>query len=136
MARPESRTPGAETSQPVQPALHEPLRVLVDACHQEQPVRQASTSSPREYVASPGTESSVSTRLAPLSWFELLANDAANADRGFLLSPPQTLPSALAAAESSVSSSQSPRLRPHNQRERESFQAASFHRDQIGRAHV
>lgn len=161
IARPGSRT-GANT--PPSP-LHEPLRVLVDACHQEQqPFRhatdnaarqesfpaspgsahdrlsasittaaachgsKASPSSPQEYIASPGTESSVSTRLAPLSWFELLANDAANADRSFLLSPPQTLPSTL-TVESSIGSCQSAALRPHNQRERESFQAASFHRD-------
>lgn len=87
----------------------------------------ASAMAHREYGASPGTESSVSTRLAPLSWFELLANDAANADRGFLLSP-QDAPSTT-ALEAAVHTYQSPVLRPHNQRERESFQAASFRRD-------
>lgn len=137
--------------------------MLVDACHQEQPVPQPSAETPRresfatspgfsqtqslgssttvprrgpiasplssqEYIPSPGTDSSTCTRLAPLSWFELLANDAANADRGFLLSPPQRVPSLL-AAETPVGPSQSPMLRPHNQRERESFQAASFQRD-------
>ena len=81
----------------------------------------------QEYGASPGTESSVSTRLAPLSWFELLANDAANADRGFWLSPQDT--SSTMALEAAVHTYQSPVLRPNNQRERESFQAASFRRD-------
>lgn len=83
--------------------------------------------SPQEYGASPGTESSVSTRLAPLSWFELLANDAANADRGFWLSPQDT--SSTTALEAAVNTYHSPGLRPNNQRERESFQAASFRRD-------
>lgn len=149
-----------------QPQIHEPLRVLVDACHQETPARHstdtarresfatphtspgrglshsqslgsnagvhrhgpiASPLSSHEYVPSPGTDSSTCTRLAPLSWFELLAHDAANADRDFLLSPPQRVPSTLAPG-SSVGPVQSPTLQPHNQRERESFQAASFQR--------
>lgn len=52
----------------------------------------SSTNSPSGYVPSPGTESSTSTRVAPLSWFELLATDAANANDRFFLSPPQQFP--------------------------------------------
>lgn len=129
----------------------------MDACHQEQPVQHPTDATPRKsfttspglssaravsrhgqgvsplsppgYAPSPGTESSsTSNRLAPLSWFELLANDAANADRDFLLSPPQRVPSSV-AVESPVALPQSPVLQPRNQRERESFQAASFRRD-------
>lgn len=129
----------------------------MDACHQEQPVRHPtdafrqksvtpspgpgstrtvsrhgqglSPHSPLGYVPSPGTESSsTSTRLAPLSWFELLANDAASADRDFLLSPPHQIPPSV-AVESPVAQPPSSDLQPHNQRERESFQAASFRRD-------
>lgn len=128
----------------------------MDACHQERPVQHpagdtrrksftkspglssgravsrhgqgASPLSPR-YAPSASTESSsTSARLVPLSWFELLANDAASADRAFLLSPPQRIPSTI-AAESPVGLPQSPVLQPHNQRERESFQAASFPKD-------
>ncbi|KAE8383574.1 fungal-specific transcription factor domain-containing protein [Aspergillus bertholletiae] len=132
-----------------QPQIHEPLQVLVDACHQEHPLQPStfnqtlapnrynhchisntSVSSPlHEYVPSPGTESSAtSSRVAPLSWFELLAQDAANADREFLLSPQQRLP-LVSGDEASIGSAQSPAFEPRNPRERESFQAASFHHD-------
>ncbi|KAE8161487.1 fungal-specific transcription factor domain-containing protein [Aspergillus tamarii] len=132
-----------------QAQMHEPLQVLVDACHQEhliQPsnfnqtlapnrsnhrqISSRSVSSPlHEYVPSPGTESSAtSSRVAPLSWFELLAQDAANADREFSLSPQQRFPLST-AEEVSISSAQSPAFEPRNLRERESFQAASFHHD-------
>ncbi|KAB8260030.1 Zn(II)2Cys6 transcription factor [Aspergillus pseudonomiae] len=132
-----------------QAPIHEPLQVLVDACHQEHPIQPSnynqtlapnranhrpissrSVSSPlREYVPSPGTESSAtSSWVAPLSWFELLAQDAANADREFLLSPQQRFPLPT-AEEASISSAQSPAFEPRNLRERESFQAASFQHD-------
>ncbi|KAB8208246.1 fungal-specific transcription factor domain-containing protein [Aspergillus parasiticus] len=132
-----------------QAQIHEPLQVLVDACHQEhaiqpsnftqtlapnrsahRPISSRSVSSPlREYVPSPGTESSAtSSRVAPLSWFELLAQDAANADREFLLSPQQRFPLPT-ADEASISSAQSPAFEPRTLRERESFQAAAFHHD-------
>ncbi|GMG11028.1 unnamed protein product [Aspergillus oryzae var. brunneus] len=132
-----------------QAQIHEPLQVLVDACHQEhaiqptnfnqtlapnrsarRPISSRSVSSPLvEYVPSPGTESSAtSSRVAPLSWFELLAQDAANADREFLLSPQQRFPLPT-ADEASISSTQSPAFEPRTLRERESFQAAAFHHD-------
>lgn len=122
----------------------------MEACHQDQqPVRQESprveeqqlataTSSienavvptpkvPSNYVPSPGTESSVTSRVAPLSWFELLATDAANADDRFLLSPPQQF------SRNRVEPGEDPRnssnLRPRTLRERESFHAAAFPRD-------
>ncbi|KAJ5332029.1 Zn(II)2Cys6 transcription factor [Penicillium brevicompactum] len=86
--------------------VHAPLQVLVDACQQEQDLDRSnavsSTASPsvaptlgspaylphseppHGSVLSPGTEVSVTpSRGAPLSWFELLARDAANADTGF-----------------------------------------------------
>ncbi|OQD89828.1 hypothetical protein PENANT_c002G07598 [Penicillium antarcticum] len=56
--------------------------------------------SPRSLALSPGTDNSVSsTRAAPLSWFELLARDAANADTGFLLSPLQRSPNVQAVED-------------------------------------
>ena len=79
------------------------------------------------YVPSPGTESSVTSRVAPLSWFELLATDAANADDRFLLSPPRQFSrSRLEPGEDPRNSSN---LRPRTLRERESFHAAAFPRD-------
>ncbi|PWY87416.1 Zn(II)2Cys6 transcription factor [Aspergillus heteromorphus CBS 117.55] len=143
------------------PALHEPLRVLVDACQHEQPVPDPAPSTHRasipaspalqnsqtltpdfggprnnrispptsthEYGHSPGTDSTVSTRLAPLSWFELLANDAVNADRGFLLSPPQRV--ANSAGEVPTSHLSDSNLQPQSLRQYESFRAASFEQD-------
>ncbi|KAI9926023.1 hypothetical protein ASPWEDRAFT_107812 [Aspergillus wentii DTO 134E9] len=88
----------------------------------------ASPISPHEYVLSSGTDSSVSTRVAPLSWFELLANDAANTNRDFFLPSHKRAPSAR-TGEGSGDSLQSPVFQPRNRRERESFQAASFQND-------
>lgn len=59
-----------------------------------------------------------------MSWFELLANDAANADHGFLLSPPQRTPSTMATDQSAGGQDQG--FLSHSRRERESIQAASF----------
>lgn len=134
-------------------SAHEPLQVLVDACDQQQAIHQQSPSRDPQpsaaslapenrvsttpalatpqpaagYVPSPGTDSSVTSRIAPLSWFELLATDAANADDRFLLSPPQQFP------RNQVDVGEDPRnssnLRPRSLRERESFHAAAFPRD-------
>lgn len=135
-----------------QQSIHEPLQVLVDACDQTQPIHQDSPGDPQNstaslpaenpvsttprlvganpaygYVPSPGTDSSVTSRIAPLSWFELLARDAANADERFLLSPPQQF------SRNQVDVGEDPRnssnLRPRSLRERESFHAAAFPRD-------
>ncbi|OGE50599.1 hypothetical protein PENARI_c016G04626 [Penicillium arizonense] len=77
---------------------------------------------------SPGTDISVTpTRAAPLSWFELLARDAANADTGFLLSPLQRSPD-VRSVEDKTDPRNSANLRPRSWRERESFQAAAFPR--------
>ncbi|KAJ5111604.1 Zn(II)2Cys6 transcription factor [Penicillium argentinense] len=143
-----------------QQQVHEPLQVLVDACHQEQPIHQktsqqeldqstdvvtesepkvltgsavpAALSTPRPgygYVPSPGTDNSAaSTRIAPLSWFELLATDAANADDRFLLSPPQQFPQSR-TDEPTEDPRNSSNLRPRTLRERESFYAAAFPRN-------
>ncbi|KAJ5818079.1 hypothetical protein N7474_003670 [Penicillium riverlandense] len=136
-------------------SVHAPLQVLVDACDQEQPLREESTrrdsvsvapqsvpagetniripttlasaEKPDPFVPSPGTDSSVASRVAPLSWFELLATDAANADNGFLLSPPQWFPST--PGDVAVPDPYRLNLQPRSRRERESFQAASFPRD-------
>ncbi|OKO99675.1 hypothetical protein PENSUB_8328 [Penicillium subrubescens] len=158
---------------------HGPLQVLVDACHQKQPMQDEksphdgrerierlersflypdiqqrqqsqyqaapispspiipSANSPYGYVSSPGTESSASTRVAPLSWFELLATDAANANDRFLLSPPQQFPRThrdpVDYPEDRDQTGEDPRhssnLRPRNLRESESFYAAAFRRD-------
>lgn len=131
-------------------AIHEPLRELVDACDREIPLhldeshdrRLLGTTGPANtivaspfltasrsahgYVPSPGTESSVSTKLAPLSWFELLATDAANADDRFFLSLPQHFPPAQVKDEDPQNSAN---LQPRNPRERESFYAAAFRKD-------
>ncbi|PYH98095.1 Zn(II)2Cys6 transcription factor [Aspergillus ellipticus CBS 707.79] len=137
--------------------LHEPLRVLVDACENEHPApnhgppahRESLTESPalqssqaltpdfgghrtnraspsnsaHEYGHSPATDSTASTRLAPLSWFELLANDAVNANRNFFLSPPRGDASTAEVPTGPVSNSN---LQPRSLRECESFRAASF----------
>lgn len=130
--------------------MHAPLQVLVDACQQEQhldrshpvsstvspsaaptpgsPAYPPHSEPPHGSVLSPGTEvSATSTRVAPLSWFELLARDAANADTGFLLSPPQRLPRTPEGGQT-TSPQHSENLRPRSWRERESFQAAAFPR--------
>jgi hypothetical protein len=96
-----------------------------------------SANSPYGYVPSPGTESSTSTRVAPLSWFELLATDAANANDRFLLSPPQQFPRTHRDPGDFLKdrdpTGEDPRhssnLRPRTLRERESFHAAAFRRD-------
>lgn len=135
--------------------MHPPLQVLVDACDQEQSLERArypgpplassassptvrispahassiypSSEAPHGPVPSPGTEVSVaSTRVAPLSWFELLARDASNADSGFLLSPPQRLPQTPEIQGPTPENSQN--LQPRSWRERQSFQAAAFPR--------
>lgn len=86
--------------------------------------------SPREYHLSPTTDSSATpASVAPLSWFELLASDAANVDRGFVLSPPQSAPSAVAPSPPVNPLLQSPDLKTYTRREHESIQAASFHND-------
>lgn len=132
--------------------IPQPLQVLVDACHQEQPIdgdanhltstpateSESVTNTPAALttpgpsygiVPSPGTDTSVaSTRVAPLSWFELLANDAANADDGFLLSPPQQFPRSH-THEPVEDPQNSSNLRPRTLRERESFYAAAFPRN-------
>lgn len=133
--------------------IQEPLQALAEACHRTQPHQQPGSAGGRDYHLpeptasgfalstdttrstsrppngygpSPGTDSSVSTRLAPLSWFELLATDAANADERFLLSPPQLGPGPQLETEDPRSSSN---LRPRTLRERESFYLAAFPRD-------
>ncbi|KAJ6112264.1 hypothetical protein N7523_008325 [Penicillium sp. IBT 18751x] len=78
------------------------------------------------YAPSPVIESSLPTRGAPLSWFELLAKDAACADDRFLLSPPRQFPHCQVKEDDPHNSSN---LRPRNPRERESFHAAAFKRD-------
>lgn len=96
-----------------------------------------SANSPYGYVPSPGTESSASTRVAPLSWFELLATDAANANDRFLLSPPQQFqrthrdPGDYPEARDQTGEDprHSSNLRPRNFRESESFHAAAFRYD-------
>lgn len=134
--------------------IHESLQVLVDACHQEEPIHldsvqsystpattaesdsvtnaSATLTTPGQtygFVPSPGTDTSVaSTRVAPLSWFELLATDAANADDRFLLSPPQQFPRSR-AGEPVEDPQNSSNLRPRTLRERESFYAAAFARN-------
>jgi len=132
--------------------IHEPLQVLVEACDQEHPIHQElahSTTTTRAecetsesapvgfatpghsygYVPSPGTDTSVaSTRVAPLSWFELLATDAANANERFLLSPPQQFPRSR-TNELVDDPQNSSNLRPRTLRERESFYAAAFPRN-------
>ncbi|KAJ5094640.1 hypothetical protein N7456_010501 [Penicillium angulare] len=144
--------------------MHEPLQILVDACDQEQPIQQFSpqvesqaeitTFTPENrvsanavlpapkspyasFVPSPGTESSFSSRAAPLSWFELLATDAANADERFLLSPPQQFPrsnsNTTAHNHNQLDSGEDPQnssnLRPRTLRESQSFNAAAFPQD-------
>ncbi|PYH65899.1 Zn(II)2Cys6 transcription factor [Aspergillus vadensis CBS 113365] len=153
------QTPIASHSPPsshltTQVHLHEPLRVLVDVCqHEDASAHRASaTASPRgqhssatphvglhqhshvspsasihDFAPSPATDSSVSTRLAPLSWFELLANDAVNADRNFFLSSPHR--DVNPACQGSTTHLSVANLQPHNARECQSFQAASFDRD-------
>ncbi|RAL08891.1 Zn(II)2Cys6 transcription factor [Aspergillus homomorphus CBS 101889] len=86
-----------------------------------------SPTSTHDLAPSPATDSSVSTRLAPLSWFELLADDAVNADRSLVLSPapgsshrPGDHPTGLVSLDN---------LLPRSKREYESFQAAAFNRD-------
>ncbi|KAJ5735013.1 fungal-specific transcription factor domain-containing protein [Penicillium malachiteum] len=140
-------------------SLHEPLQILVDACDQEQPIQYTSphsesqhatdtivpdnpasagavvptARSPYTYAPSPGTESSWSSRAAPLSWFELLATDAANADDRFLLSSPQQFPRTHAHTHNQVDTGEDPRnssnLRPRTLRESQSFNAAAFPQD-------
>ncbi|KAJ5650989.1 fungal-specific transcription factor domain-containing protein [Penicillium longicatenatum] len=135
-------------------SIHQPLQILVDACDQEQPIQQESpllgsrpttstiasenpgsasavvsaARSPYGYVPSPGTESSYSSRAAPLSWFELLATDAANADDRFLLSPPEHF--ARHGSHAHVDTGEDPRnssnLQPRTLRESQSFNAAAF----------
>lgn len=87
--------------------------------------------SPYGYVPSPGTESSYSSRAAPLSWFELLATDAANADDRFLLSPPEQF--ARHRYQAHVDTGEDPRnssnLQPRTLRETQSFNAAAFPQD-------
>ncbi|KAJ5784623.1 fungal-specific transcription factor domain-containing protein [Penicillium pulvis] len=138
-------------------SVHRPLQILVDACDKEQPIQQespllgsrAATStiasenpgsasaivstarSPYNYVPSPGTESSYSSRAAPLSWFELLATDAANADDRFLLSPPEQF--ARHRSQTHVDTGEDPQnssnLQPRTLRESQSFNAAAFPQD-------
>ncbi|KAJ5914608.1 fungal-specific transcription factor domain-containing protein [Penicillium tannophilum] len=138
-------------------SVHRPLQILVDACDKEQPIQQespllgsrAATStiasenpgsasaivstarSPYGYVPSPGTESSYSSRAAPLSWFELLATDAANADDRFLLSPPEQF--ARHKSQTHVDTGEDPQnssnLQPRTLRESQSFNAAAFPQD-------
>jgi hypothetical protein len=62
--------------------------------------------------------------VAPLSWFELLARDATNADNGFLLSPPQRFPQTPQAEEQNPKDCEN--LQPRSWRECQSFQAAAF----------
>lgn len=142
-----------------QNSVHEPLQILVDACDQEQPIQSNSpqleprpatatiaqehsspanaivqtAKSPYGYVPSPGTDSSFSSRAAPLSWFELLATDAANADDRFLLSPPQQFPRSQGQTHTQVDIGEDPQnssnLRPRTLRESQSFNAAAFPQD-------
>ncbi|KAJ5646348.1 hypothetical protein N7490_002720 [Penicillium lividum] len=136
-----------------QSSVHEPLRILVDACDQEQPIQDSpllksrpaastippenpgsasaivsSARSPYGYVPSPGTESSYSSRAAPLSWFELLATDAANADDRFLLSPREKFPRNMSQpqVDTGEDTRNSSNLQPRTLRESQSFNAAAF----------
>lgn len=121
--------------------LHAEIRQRQHSLRQPAPIPHVpiipSANSPYGYDPSPGAESSASTRVAPLSWFELLATDAANANDRFLLSPPQQFPRAHRdhgdhgdhrdpAGEDPRHSSN---LRPRTLRERESFHAAAFRCD-------
>lgn len=129
---------------------HERSDLFPEIRHQEQLLHQSapispasiipSTRSPCGYVPSPGTESSASTRVAPLSWFELLATDAANANDRFLLSPPQQFSRTHRYPGNNGDHPDHPdkfqedprhsaNLRPRTLRERESFHAAAFRHD-------
>jgi hypothetical protein len=138
--------------------VHAPLQVLVDACHQELPPREesarrestslapesvptgethiaapaihGSVETPRPFVTSSGVDSSsVASRIAPLSWFEILATDAANADNGFLLSPPQRFQGTPGGA--AVPDAYHLNLHPRSWPEHESFQAAALPRNSV-----
>lgn len=89
----------------------------------------SSSASPQRYGPSPAADSSaISAKGAPLSWFELLASDAAHAARGFFLPSPQRVSSG-AAAEQPTGSRHDLSPLSHSQRESESIQAASFQHD-------
>lgn len=77
-----------------------------------------------EYGVSPGTDvSNVSVR-EPLSWFELLVEDATNAHSQSHFSPPQR--SRPEPTSSGPAVSQTQLILPRNEREKESFEAAAF----------
>ncbi|KAF9889343.1 hypothetical protein FE257_007453 [Aspergillus nanangensis] len=141
----------AKDSSTLQPHIHEPLQILVDACENERPEKgpqppssfaaspnphrprptlpghTASPRSPHDFIPSPSTESVGSARHASLSWFELLASDAGKADRNFYLSPQQTVVGS--PPDIPGNAFHSTVLQPRTPRERESFQAAAFDHD-------
>ncbi|PYH49342.1 Zn(II)2Cys6 transcription factor [Aspergillus saccharolyticus JOP 1030-1] len=86
-----------------------------------------SPTSTHDLAPSPATDSSVSSRLAPLSWFELLANDAVNADRSLVLSPAPG--DSYRREDHSTGTISLSNFLPRSRRECESFQAAAFKRD-------
>ncbi|KAE8411018.1 hypothetical protein BDV36DRAFT_289083 [Aspergillus pseudocaelatus] len=118
------------------------LRVMVDSCHQRrQPARQerphveestgenAAIPTPKPsngYIPSAGTEGSVTARVVPSRWLELLTKDATNANAEFPLSPPQLSRNRIETRDDLRNSSN---MRPSTLKEQESFHAATFKRD-------
>lgn len=117
------------------------LRVVVDSCHQRRlPARQqgphaeastgknAAIPTPKpsnSYVPSAGTESSVTARVVPSRWLELLAKDATNANAKFPLSPLQLPHNRTETGEDLRNSSNLP---PRTLKEQESFHDAASKR--------
>ncbi|PYI18943.1 Zn(II)2Cys6 transcription factor [Aspergillus violaceofuscus CBS 115571] len=109
------------------PGVSTTSQTLTPAFPSHQSNHLTSPPSTHDLAPSPATDSSVSSRLAPLSWFELLANDAVNADRSLVLSPapgdsyrPGDHPTGVVSLNNFL---------PRSKRECESFQAAAFRRD-------
>ncbi|RAH46222.1 Zn(II)2Cys6 transcription factor [Aspergillus brunneoviolaceus CBS 621.78] len=117
---PETRPLARSASIPASPGVST-SQTLTPAFPSHQSIYLTSPPSTHDLAPSPATDSSVSSRLAPLSWFELLANDAVNADRSLVLSP---APGDHLAGAVSLTN-----FLPRSKRECESFQAAAFRRD-------
>lgn len=77
-----------------------------------------------EYGVSPATDASNVSVREPLSWFELLVEDATNAYSQAYYSPPQRLRPE--PPDASPGGSQTHLILPRNSREKESFEAAAF----------
>ncbi|KAK2757235.1 hypothetical protein FQN54_004749 [Arachnomyces sp. PD_36] len=145
---------GSVSSEPETRRTHEPLQALADACYDAQSTSQTPIGNPldsvspivarphlheprfdvpqslaaspqyAEYGVSPGTDTSNISVREPLSWFELLVEDATNAHGRSYFSPPQRLRPELAPVN--PAGSQSQLILPRNAREKESFEAAAF----------